>query len=74
MTVWEVAKHTNMILLIVGVNGNFSNKSWGNLSLNNKQDIIMAPNTSTIKAMVKIKIEIHELAAIPMTQKMKPMV
>eukprot|EP00484_Ammonia_sp_Unknown_P000308 CAMPEP_0197024156 /NCGR_PEP_ID=MMETSP1384-20130603/4791_1 /TAXON_ID=29189 /ORGANISM="Ammonia sp." /LENGTH=74 /DNA_ID=CAMNT_0042452501 /DNA_START=74 /DNA_END=298 /DNA_ORIENTATION=- len=74
MTVCEVANDGKMILLIVGVNGNFCSRSSGNLSANNKQVIMMAPKMSMIKEIVKIKIEIHELAAIPMMQNRKPTV
>ena len=74
ITLCDVAKETNIILLIIGVNGNLSNKSCGILLINNNIDIIIAPKTSKIIAIVNIKIEIHELAAIPITQKIKPMV
>ena len=74
ITLCDVAKQTNIILLIIGVNGNLSNKSEGILFINNNIDIIIAPKTSKIIAIVNIKIEIHELAAIPIIQKIKPMV
>ena len=73
MTVCEVAKNGKIILLMAGVNGNFSSSSAGILSINNVMVIITAPKISIQSPMTKMRMEIHEFAAIPMIQNMKPM-